>query len=519
MLCFYSMPLKRRKALDLVKSINNRLIIRNLINPGQYLLLTISGGQDSICLLLIISQLKGQWEWNIAVLHCNHLWAKDSVKLTTFVFKIAFLCKIPILTGFTLRLVLTEQKARSWRLITFQQVNFFYNLNQVFTGHSSTDRVETSIFNLFRGSGLKGVASINWKNSKTFRIFSRSRDFFFKNEYRFCTNQNDPYERTTSQNNTYNRTTLAWHKWQGNPQKILNNVPLSNVFYCKSYSIAAPDICQTCFLNNEKLYYEQVSSTCCWLQTEFVRNKTSRSENRPRQRVWLFSTHLVNLWHKSIASSEGKRAALVGGVNELKHVFLRKKQVQSKKVNLNRHLYLQLQNNHLAIVRRNNPKALSNRINLQVDNHKRFSPNFFLSEKRKIYYHVVKIKMVSTSEPPVPCVKASRRDGLLHLLLKPPLGWWLWRTNHNHNHNHNATSCLSVINYLTKQPYKATLLPVFPGNKTALVVGSRHVKEQAFGCLARKQCFVTQSFLSESKMSMKTKTKEFFRPLKPLNLH
>ena len=455
MLCFYSMPLKKRKALDLVKSINNRLIIRNLINPGQYLLLTISGGQDSICLLLIISQLKGQWEWNIAVLHCNHLWAKDSVKLTTFVFKIAFLCKIPILTGFTLRLVLTEQKARNWRLTTFQQVNFFYNLNQVFTGHSSTDRVETSIFNLFRGSGLKGVASINWKNSKTFRISSRSRDFFFKNEYRFCTNQNDSYERTTSQNNTYNRTTLAWHKWQRDPQKILNNVSLSNFFYCKSDSIAASGICQTCFLDNKKLYYEQVGSACCWLQTEFVPNKTSRSENRPRQRVWLFSTHLVNLSHKSIASSEGEPAALVGSVNKSKHGA---KQVQSKKVNLNRHLYLQLQNNHLAIVRRNNPKALSNRINLQVDNYKRFSPNFFLSEKRKIYYHVVKTKMVSTGEPP-------------------------------------------------------------PGNKTALVVGSRHVKEQAFGCLARKQCLVTQFFLSESKMSMKTKTKEFFRPLKPLNLH
>lgn len=450
MLCFYSMPLKKRKALDLVKSINNRLIIRNLINPGQYLLLTISGGQDSICLLLIISQLKGQWGWNIAVLHCNHLWAKDSVKLTTFVFKIAFLCKIPILTGFTLRLVLTEQKARSWRLITFQQVNFFYNLNQVFTGHSSTDRVETSIFNLFRGSGLKGVASINWKNSKTFRMFSRSRDFFFKNEYRFCTNQNDSYERTTSQNNTYNRTTLAWHKWQRDPQKILNNVPLSNLFYCKSCSIAG--ICQTCFLDNKELCYEQVGSTCCWLQTESVRNKTSRSENRPRQRVWLFSTHLVNLWHKSIASSEGD--ALVGSVNESRHGA---KQVQSKKVNPNRHLYLQLQNNHLAIVRRNNPKALSNRINPQVDNYKRFSPNSFLSEKRKIYYHVVKTRMVSTGEPPVPCGKARGREGLLHLVLK----------------------------------------------------------EQAFGCLARKQCL----FLSESKMSMKTKTKEFFRTLKPLNLH
>ena len=131
--------------------------------------------------------------------------------------------------------------------------------------------------------------------------------------------------------------------------------------------------------------------------------------------------------------------------------------------------------------------------------------------------------MVSTGKPPVPCGKARGREGLLHLVLKEQMWLWLWLClwlwRSNHKHNHNAPFCLTVINYLTKQPYKTTFLPVFPGNKTALVVGSRHVKEQAFSCLARKQCFVTQFFLSESKMSMKTKTKEFFRPLKPLNLH
>ena len=232
-------------------------------------------------------------------------------------------------------------------------------------------------------------------------------------------------------------------------------------FIAKVDSIAASGICQTCFLDNKKLYYEQVGSACCWLQTGFVPNKTSRSENRPRQRVWLFSTHLVNSSHKSIPSSEKEPAALVGSVNKSKHGA---KQVQSKKVNFNRHLYLQLQNNHLAIVRRNNPKALSNRINLQVDNYKRFSPNSFLSEKRKIYYHVVKTKMVSTGEPPVPCGKAKPL-----LLLKVP-----------------------------------TLLGV---------------KGTSIWLLGTQTMPCHTVFLSESKMSMKTKTKEFFRPLKPLNSH
>ena len=174
------MTLRKRKALDLVKSVNKRLINENAINPNQSLLLAVSGGQDSICLLLLVSQLRDQWGWKVTVLHCNHLWVKDSLIAHSFVFKTAFLFGIPALTGFTLRQVSTEQRARDWRLATFQHVNLFYNFNRALTGHSSSDRLETGLFNLFRGSGLKGVSASSWRVSKTFKWFSRPRDCFFK---------------------------------------------------------------------------------------------------------------------------------------------------------------------------------------------------------------------------------------------------------------------------------------------------------------------------------------------------
>ena len=174
------MTLRKRKALDLVKSVNKRLINENAINPNQSLLLAVSGGQDSICLLLLVSQLKGQWGWKVTVLHCNHLWVEDSLIAHSFVFKTAFLFGIPALTGFTLRQVSTEQRARDWRLATFQHINLFYNFNRALTGHSSSDRLETGLFNLFRGSGLKGVSASSWRVSKTFKWFSRPRDCFFK---------------------------------------------------------------------------------------------------------------------------------------------------------------------------------------------------------------------------------------------------------------------------------------------------------------------------------------------------
>ena len=174
------MASSKRKALDLVKSVNKGLINGNAINPNQSLLLAVSGGQDSTCLLLLVSQLKGQWGWRVTVLHCNHLWAKGSLIAHPFVFKTAFLFESPALAGFALRQVPTEQRARGWRLAAFQHVSLFYNLNRVLTGHSSSDRLETSLFNLFRGCGLRGVSASSWRSSKTFKWFSRPRDCFFK---------------------------------------------------------------------------------------------------------------------------------------------------------------------------------------------------------------------------------------------------------------------------------------------------------------------------------------------------
>ena len=174
------MTSRKRKALDLVKSVNKKLINENIINPNQSLLLAVSGGQDSICLLLLVSQMKDQWRWKVTVLHCNHLWAKDSLIAHSFVFKTVFLFGIPALTGFTLRQVATEQKARDWRLATFQHINLFYNFNRALTGHSSSDRLETGLFNLFRGCGLKGVSGSSWRVSKTFKCFSKARDCFFR---------------------------------------------------------------------------------------------------------------------------------------------------------------------------------------------------------------------------------------------------------------------------------------------------------------------------------------------------
>jgi len=49
---------KKKNDICLLYKINNIITERNLLQPDQRILIAVSGGQDSICLLRILFQLK-----------------------------------------------------------------------------------------------------------------------------------------------------------------------------------------------------------------------------------------------------------------------------------------------------------------------------------------------------------------------------------------------------------------------------------------------------------------------------
>ena len=163
----------KQKTIELVNFLHQLVIKKKLLKSNQSLILAISGGQDSISLLFIFIQLKDQWNWKLSIIYCNHLWQKDSFYTMLHLFKLSYLLDLPLYLAVTLQKVLTEQKARNWRSLTFQRITGFYLFSVIVTGHSKSDRIETGFFNLFRGSGTQGVGSLNWTKVKT-------KDYFFK---------------------------------------------------------------------------------------------------------------------------------------------------------------------------------------------------------------------------------------------------------------------------------------------------------------------------------------------------
>jgi hypothetical protein len=74
----------------------------------------------------------------------------------------------------------TEEGARNWRYQSCQRIATFHEYRILQVGHTASDRIETGFFNLLRGSGMKGVVTIQWN-----RIFKTvyPKYFYFSNFY------------------------------------------------------------------------------------------------------------------------------------------------------------------------------------------------------------------------------------------------------------------------------------------------------------------------------------------------
>ena len=140
----------------------------NLLTRGKKVIVTCSGGADSIFLLHILNKLG----YDCIVAHCNfHLRGEESNRDENFVREY---CKKENLTllveHFDTTKYATEKKlsiemaARELRYNWFENIRKEYNAQAIAVAHHSDDSIETILLNLLRGTGLKGICGIRPKN-------------------------------------------------------------------------------------------------------------------------------------------------------------------------------------------------------------------------------------------------------------------------------------------------------------------------------------------------------------------
>lgn len=149
----------------MLRKLENFIEQHQLIGISDQVAIAVSGGMDSICACHLMNKLKTSF----TVLHCNfNLRGKESDEDELFVNQLAELefCKSVISKQFdTENYAKTEkigvqQAARQLRYTWFDELYHQGVFNKLITAHHQNDNLETFFINLYRGSGIAGLAGI-----------------------------------------------------------------------------------------------------------------------------------------------------------------------------------------------------------------------------------------------------------------------------------------------------------------------------------------------------------------------
>jgi tRNA(Ile)-lysidine synthase len=144
-------------------AVHRTIRVRNLLAPKQRILVAVSGGQDSLCLLKLLFDLQSKWQWHLGVAHCNHCWRQDSTANAEHVEQIVQNYDVSFYLKTASKAVNTEATAREWRYDVLTQVALQNNYTCIITGHTASDRTETLLYNLMRGTGADGLQALTWR--------------------------------------------------------------------------------------------------------------------------------------------------------------------------------------------------------------------------------------------------------------------------------------------------------------------------------------------------------------------
>jgi tRNA(Ile)-lysidine synthase len=143
---------------------------RHLLPPQQHLLVAVSGGQDSLCLIKLLLDLQPKWGWNIAIAHCDHCWREDSQANAHHVENLAKTWNTTFYLETANQPVKSEATARNWRYQALTKIAQLDNYQYIITGHTASDRAETLLYNLIRGTGADGLQALTWQRPLTENI-------------------------------------------------------------------------------------------------------------------------------------------------------------------------------------------------------------------------------------------------------------------------------------------------------------------------------------------------------------
>ncbi|MDP1808788.1 MAG: tRNA lysidine(34) synthetase TilS [Actinomycetota bacterium] len=138
-----------------------------MIEPGDGVIVAVSGGPDSTALLFSLSLIRDKYDLRLHVWHLNHLIRPEAREEADHVRRLASRLELPCTieerdvkahAKKTRRSV--QEAGRELRYALLEQLSGRLGASKIAVGHNANDCVETFFINLLRGAGAGGLSGI-----------------------------------------------------------------------------------------------------------------------------------------------------------------------------------------------------------------------------------------------------------------------------------------------------------------------------------------------------------------------
>ena len=197
--------------------------LNNILKKGDVIVVGVSGGPDSMCLLHVLKSLQEKYCLNIICAHVNHGLRKESEQEQEFVKNYCLNNNIIFEYMKITKYVnnkFSEQEGREKRYTFFQDIIKKHHANYLMTAHHGDDLIETILMRLVRGSNLKGYLGISKiSNNNTYQLvrpllYCSKKDilnYLEKNRIEYVIDKSNNDEKYTR--NRYRKQVLPFLKY------------------------------------------------------------------------------------------------------------------------------------------------------------------------------------------------------------------------------------------------------------------------------------------------------------------
>jgi tRNA(Ile)-lysidine synthase len=150
----------------LMRDVEKTISRYGMLDPGDLVVVAVSGGPDSVCILHLLHELRDSLKIDLVVAHYDHGLRPDEDEYETqFVHRLAESMNLRFETEKAHSLnggdaATNEEKARDARYAFLEKVMDKLQAQKIALGHNLNDQAETVIMRFLRGSGPSGLAGI-----------------------------------------------------------------------------------------------------------------------------------------------------------------------------------------------------------------------------------------------------------------------------------------------------------------------------------------------------------------------